>query len=159
MTRQLGAAPRVSAVLLALALLPCALLLGAPAARGEATVEYTKESLPQYESQLNAGEIQSVTVNKRLRSLRITLKDGRHVIVYYAPKTGPHYYAALKARGVPVTFLGTTAVKHTKPVHHKLRYIAGGLLIVALVIVGVVLYFNRRRQPAQDQQEPPAAPL
>jgi hypothetical protein len=145
------------AVLVALAIAPFALLAGVPSARGEATVEYTKETLSQYEGQLNSGQIQSVTVNKRLRSLRITLKDGRHVIVYYAPKTGPQYYDALKAKGVPVSFLGVAPVKHSKTVHHKLRYIAAAILVAALVIVGVVLYFNRRRQPAPDPHEPQQA--
>ena len=72
-----------------------ALLLAAPAAAAEATattaaagtattggttvVVYKPESYAEYKAQLAASQIRSVTINKRLRSLRITLKDGTHV--------------------------------------------------------------------------------
>ena len=37
-----------------------------------------------------------------------------------------------------------------KPVHHKLRYIAGGILVVVIVVVGAVLIVNRKR--GREQQ-------
>jgi hypothetical protein len=36
------------------------------------------------------------------------------------------------------------------PVHHKLRYIAGGILIAVIVIVGAVLLVDRRRKTAME---------
>jgi len=145
--------PRLAASAAVLvALLAClASLAAATIARAEGTIVYTKESLGQYQNQLNSGQIASVTINKRVRSLRITLKDGTHVLARYAPKQEPAYEAALKAKGIPVTALTPTEAKaeqKTKTVHHKIRYIAGGALIVILIIVGVVLFVNRRRKAA-----------
>jgi flavin-dependent dehydrogenase len=148
MTSQLRAPKPALAVLLAL----LAVLAGSVAARAETTPTYTKESLSQYEAQLKASQIQSVVVNKRLRSLRITLKDGSHVFIKYAKKTGPKYYAQITAKGIPLTFLSADAAKKEQekaPKHHKIRYIAGGALIVVLVIAAVIL-FMRRRRPDED---------
>ena len=129
MTSQLRAPKPVLAVLLAL----LALLAGSAAARAETTPTYTKEGLSQYEAQLHGGQIQSVIVNKRMRSLRITLKDGSHVFAKYEKKTGPKYYAQITAKGIPLTFLSADAAKKEQEKaskHHKIRYIVGGVLIV-----------------------------
>jgi hypothetical protein len=136
------------------ALLACASLLPAAVAAGAAiTVAYQNETFKQYEQQLAGAQIQSVTINKRLRSLRITLKDGRYVLAKYKAHEEPTVAAALEAKHVPVTALAPSeALKEVakKPVHHKLRYIAGGILIVVIVIVGAVLYINRRRNADRD---------
>ncbi len=133
-----------------IASLACAWLLTAAVAAGaENAISYQKESYAEYEQQLAGGQIQAVTINKRLRSLRVTLKDGRYVLAKYSAHEEPTVAAALKAKGVPVTVLTPTeAVKEekAKPVHHKLRYIAGGIVIVVIVIVGAVLFVNRKRR-------------
>jgi ATP-dependent Zn protease len=118
-----------------------------------ALVAYADESYQEFEHQLAAGEIQSVTVNKRLASLRITLKDGRYVLAHYKRHGEPAAVAALTAKKVPVTVLTPTeALKQIpkKPVHHKLRYIAGGIGIVVIAIVVAVLMLSRRRRAAAD---------
>ncbi len=149
MTSQRRAPKPILAALLVL----LALLAGSAVARAESSPTYSHESLSQYEAQLKAGEIQSVIVNKRLRSLRITLKDGTHVFAKYAKKSGPKYYAQITAKGVPITFMTPTAAKKEQEKsskHHKIRYIAGGVLIVVLVIVGVILFMRRRRRDDED---------
>jgi hypothetical protein len=126
-----------------------ALMLTAGVAGAASTPTYQPESFTTYEQQLAGGQIQAVTVNKKLRSLRITLKDGSYVLAKYGPKEEPKTVAALEAKHVPVTILTPTeAAKQTtkKAVHHKLRYIAGGIIIVVILIVGGVLYVNRKRQ-------------
>ncbi|HTY97058.1 MAG TPA: hypothetical protein VMB91_08470 [Solirubrobacteraceae bacterium] len=137
---------------LAVLLTLLALLAGSAVAAAEPTPTYTKEDLSQYESQLKAGEVQSVIVNKRERSLRVTLKDGTHVFAKYGKKEGPKYYAAITAKKIPLTFLSPAAAKaeqeHASK-HHKLRYIAGGVLIVVIVIA-VVILLVRRRRPDED---------
>jgi len=138
----------------ALVLLPVlfVLLAGGVAAAAETAPTYTKENLSEYEAQLKGGQIQSVIVNKRLRSLRITLNDGSHVFVKYGKKEGPKYYAAITARHIPLRFLSAEAAKKEQEKaskHHKIRYIAGAVLIVALVIAAVVL-FTRRRNREED---------
>lgn len=154
-----AALPRRRSLLPAATLLAlCALLSAAGVARAEEAptptpILYTNESVPQYQSQLANGQIAAVTINKRVRSLRVTLKNGDHVLVKYAPHQEPGYAAALRAKGLPVRILtpeqASSELKN-KPVHHKLRYIAGGILLVVLIIVGVVLFVNRRRKAIVD---------
>jgi hypothetical protein len=130
-----------------------ALLLAASAAAAASVPTYQPESLKTYEQQLASGQIQAVTINKKLRSLRITLKDGSYVLAKYARKEEPKNVAALEAKHVPVTILTPAeAAKQVtkKPVHHKLRYIAGGIVIIVILIVGAVLYINRKRQSERE---------
>jgi hypothetical protein len=111
-----------------------------------ATPIYIKESQQAYEKQLDKGEIAEATFNKKLRSLHIKTKDGT-LYLYKYPKKGYHPLdAQLTAHHVTVTVLKPTeAAKEIKPAKHKLRYIAGGILILVILIVGVVLLVNRRR--------------
>lgn len=149
-----GSAALPVRALLVAALAFCALAWAGQLARAAAApISYTSESIGQYEKQLAAGEVKEVTINKRLRSLRTTLKSGQHVLAKYAPKQEHRYAAALETKRVPVTVLTpveATAEMRAKPVHHKLRYIAGGVLIAILIIVGVVLLVNRRRKAVLD---------
>jgi ATP-dependent Zn protease len=113
-------------------------------------VKYSPESFSEYETQLTGGQIHEVTINKRLRTVRVTLNDGRHVLAKYAPGEEPRVRSELEAKHVAVSVLNSAQAKpkSTKPVHHKLRYIAGGILIAIVVIVGGVWLYNRRRQAA-----------
>ena len=43
----------------------------------------------------------------------------------------------------------------TKPVHHTLRYIAGGILIVVILVVAAVLLVDRRRKLSEGAAETP----
>jgi hypothetical protein len=139
-----------------LALCSCLILaLAAPAAsaKEEESVTYTKEGQQAYEQQLAAGEIREATINKRLRRMRMTLKDGRHVFYRYPPKGEPAVAAQLKAKHVPVTVLTPAQAKREAskiPRHHKIRYIAGGVLVAVILIVGAVLLINRRRKYAME---------
>ena len=61
----------------------------------------------------------------------------------------PHVRSELEAKHVPVSVLSTSQAKKEqgkRPVHHKLRYIAGGIVIAIIVIVGGVALYNRRTQ-------------
>jgi hypothetical protein len=120
------------------------------AASAESAVHYTKESLAKYQKQLSSGQIASATFNKKVRSLHLTLKSGQHVLVTYAPHEEPTFAKALEAKGVPVSVLkpAVAAKEAAKPVHHKLRYIAGGILVLVIVVVGAVLLVDRRRKLA-----------
>jgi len=140
-----------SKTVLAAACVACVLaLFGAVA--GAAEVTYQKESVQTYEKQLSGGQITAATVNKKVRSVHLTLKDGSHVLVKYAAHEEAKYAAALEAKGVPVTVLkpAAAAKEAAKPVHHKLRYIAGGVLVVVIAVVGGVLLLDRRRKLAAE---------
>jgi ATP-dependent Zn protease len=138
--------------LLALAALASLLVaLGAGSAQG--AVGYVHETYPEFESQLSGGQVKEVTINKRLRTVRITLKDGSHVLAQYAPHEEPHVLRELRERHIHVAVLTAAAAKKEqgkRPVHHKIRYIVGGVLIAVIVIVGGVLLYNRRRRTERD---------
>jgi hypothetical protein len=113
------------------------------------TIVYVPESQAALQGQLKAHEVESVVVNKRLRSLRVTLKDGRYVLVKYPAHHEGETVGALKRAGVTVAVLTPAQAKaevKKKPAHHKLRYIAGGILIVVIVVVVTVLLVDRRRK-------------
>ncbi|HUB35690.1 MAG TPA: hypothetical protein VL972_02605 [Solirubrobacteraceae bacterium] len=113
------------------------------------TIVYAPESQATLDGQLKAHEVEAIVVNKHLRSLRVTLKDGRHVLVKYPPHHEPETVAALKKAGVSVAILTPAQAKAEAPKkasHHKLRYIAGGILIVVIVVVVTVLLVDRRRK-------------
>jgi hypothetical protein len=113
------------------------------AAKGSGS--FSKESLPAYERQLAAGEVKQATFNPPKHTMRLTLKDGTHFHVVYKHGEEPKLRAALASRGV---VLPKAAKAH---IDHKLRYIAGGVLVVALIlIVAGLVMVRRRRRAATD---------
>jgi hypothetical protein len=128
------------------------LLAAAPSLAAEGTVHYQKESLQEYEKQLAGGQIQAAAFNKKVRSIHLTLKDGRHVLVRYGAGQEPTYKAQLQAKGITATILAPAqaAKKAKKPVKHKLRYIAGGILVVVVIVVGAVLLIDRKRKRSME---------
>jgi hypothetical protein len=131
-------------LLLPLACLTCA-WLAVPAA-ATAVVHFQRESFPAFEQQLSAGQIESATFNKKAHTLHLLLKDGRYMLISYPSHQEPQLAARLRARGIAVTVEKSKA----KPaVHHKLRYIAGGILLVVIAVVVAVLLVDRRRRLGQ----------
>jgi ATP-dependent Zn protease len=137
-----------------LAAMICLLLVSATlASAAESTINYKPESYSTFQQQLASGKVKAVTINKHVRSLRTTLTDGSYVLAKYAAHEEPKVAAALQAKGVSVTVLAPAeAAKQVskKPVKHKLRYIAGGILIVVIIVVGAVLLVDRRRKLAAE---------
>jgi hypothetical protein len=131
-----------------LTLLPLALILLALAASTAHAAGYTHESFSVFETQLKSGEIREATINKRVRSVRTILADGRHVLAKYAAKEEPKIARELKAHNVAVTILTPAQAKAEQskaPIHHKIRYIVGGVVIGLVVIGGAVVLYRRRR--------------
>jgi ATP-dependent Zn protease len=143
-----GLAGRTLALILAVSLALSGLAAVALAAEG--TIVYTHESEADFAKQLAAKQVKSVEINKRLRSMRVTLADGRHVLARYPKKQETQTAARLQAHGVAVTVLAKSdaekEAKAKKPAKHKIRYIVGGVLILVIVIVVAVLVFNSRRR-------------
>jgi ATP-dependent Zn protease len=133
------------------------LLLGPADTAGAAPlVIYQHESFEEYEQQLAGGQVRSVEINKRVGSVRVTLENGQRFVAKFKRKEEKKVAAAAQAKGVPVSVLKPTeaskeVVKVKKTIHHKLRYIAGGILIVVIVIVGAVLFISRKRK--RDAEE------
>jgi hypothetical protein len=132
------------------------LLLVAPAAlAAEEVVKYIHENVKEFEKQLSASEITSATVNRRARSIHLTLKNGQKALIKYGKGEEEKFASQLQAKGISVTVLKKSQAvaeqkKEPKTVHHKLRYIIGGIVIAVIVIVGGVLLFNRRRRLAAE---------
>jgi hypothetical protein len=129
-------------------------LLSVPASAGAAeAIHYTTESIGAFEQQMSSGQIQTAVFNRKVRSIRLMLKSGEHVLVHYTKGHAPALEATLKAKHVAVSRLSEALANKelkAKPVHHKLRYIAGGILIAVVVVVGAVLLINRRRKRQLD---------
>ena len=101
-------------------LLALALPAGSQAAAARPT--YTKESKQGYELQLSKGEIASAVFNKPVRSVRLTLKNGRHYLYTYPRKGSLALEEQLAAKGVPVSKLAGTGKKQHKAAskHNKM---------------------------------------
>jgi hypothetical protein len=138
------------ALLLALSVALGASPVAALAAESGA-ITYVKESEADFAKQLAAKQVREVTINKRLRTMRATLADGRHFLAKYPKKSVPQTIARLQKAGVGVTVLSKgeaekEAKAKPKSSHHKIRYIVGAVVIVVIVIVAAVLIVNRRRR-------------
>jgi hypothetical protein len=135
------------------ALLCLALALPAAMASAAEGTHYVKESQAEYEQQLAGGQIAAAAINKRIGTVRLTLKNAQHFLVHYSAHQEPTIAAALAAKKVHVTVLKPAeqiAEAKKVPVHHKLRYIAGGILIAVIIVVGAVLLVDRRRKAAME---------
>jgi ATP-dependent Zn protease len=114
------------------------------AAGSTAKPKFGDESLQAYDQQLAGGEVSVVRFNEKAHTMRVTLKDGRHLHVVYAQGTEPALRAALQAKGVSLPALKKSVV------HHTLRYVAAGVLVVVILIaIGVLVVVRRRRREAQ----------
>lgn len=136
------------ALLLAAGIVLCGLFGGLALAASGATIDYVQESEADFAKQLAKREVASVTINKRLRTMRVTLKDGSHYVARYPKQREPATAARLKANGVSVTVLSKAQAEKSagpKKSHHRIRYVVGGVLIVAIVLVGGVLLYRRSR--------------
>lgn len=126
------------------------MLLSVPLAGAATTTpRFTKESKEAYEQQLAKGEIKEGTFNKKLRNLHIELKNGQLFLYHYGKKESKKLVSDLQHKHIKVTILNKTAATKeakAKPAKHKLRYIAGAILLAVIVIVGIVLLVNRRRE-------------
>ncbi len=111
-----------------------------------AVLHYQHESYQTFQNQMASGQIKAVTFNKKPHSVHVTLNNGQKVLAIYPSHDEPQLAAELAAKGVPVT-----VEKHkstVKPVHHTLRYIAGGILVIVILAILAVLLIGRRRNLA-----------
>ena len=76
--------------------------------------------------------------------IHASLNSGAHMTIVYAGSEQAHLVALAQAEGARVTIAKSATAKKT--VHHKLRYIAGGILVAVIIVVAVVLLVDRRRK-------------
>ena len=131
-----------------------AIVFAVPA--GAATViHFQKESVGAYEAQLHHGEVHALTFHPGTSTghLHISLNNGNHMTVSYASSEQGKLVAQAQADHARVQ-VATVTVKKAAPVKHKLRYIAGGILVVVIIVVLGVLLIGRRRALAEDGERP-----
>ena len=134
-----------------LTLLPSAVGLAATT-----TPKFTKESYTTFQTQLASGQVRAVTFNKKAHSLHITVTKGGPFLASYPPLQYKTISAQITAKGVPVTIEHVTKTGTPAPAaHHKLRYIAAGVLVVVVIVIVLVLGLNRRRPPADEADDAP----
>ncbi len=121
-------------------------------AEGTTVVHFTSESLPALEGQLRKHEVHAVTFHPTPQPghIHVSMNDGKHyTVVYTTTADQEHLIALARTDGAAVT---VAAVKtKSKATHHKLRYIAAGILIVVIVIVAAVLLVDRRRKLREEE--------
>jgi hypothetical protein len=132
----------------ALALLGLLATLAGPALAATA-VHFQRESYPAFLRQLAHGEVHAVVLHPQGYKAHIALDDGGHMTVTYPPSEVAKLEAAAHAHGS--SFAVATAKHKASTVHHKLRYIAGAVLIVVILVVLAVLLIGRRRALADEE--------
>jgi hypothetical protein len=113
-----------------------------------AAIHYESESLTVLQGQLGQHQVRSVSFHPGTGTghIHATLKDGRHLTVVYADSEQARLVAQARAEGVRVTIAKAKSKAAKKPVKHKLRYIAAGILVVVIIVVVAVLLVDRRRK-------------
>jgi hypothetical protein len=111
-------------------------------------IHFQSESLTALRGQLGHHEVHALSFHPGTGTghIHVSLNDGRHMTVIYATSEQPQLIANARAEGIRVT-IAKAKPKAAKPaVHHKLRYIAAGILVVVIVVVAAVLLVDRRRK-------------
>jgi hypothetical protein len=121
----------------------CALSASALLATPALATSFQRESYAELLAQLHRREIVAVVLHPSGPTAHASARGGQHYTVTYTQAEIAPLHAAALAGGS--SFAIATAKPKSKAVHHKLRYIAGGVLIVVIVVVLVVLLVGRRR--------------
>ena len=129
-------------------------LLVAPAAPALAAtvIHFQRESYTALLRQLDHGEVHAVVLHPQGYKAHVSLDDGGHMTVTYPASEVAKLEGLAHAHGA--SFTVATATHKTAATHHKLRYIAGAILIVVILVVLAVLLVGRRRAIAEDEDLP-----
>jgi ATP-dependent Zn protease len=134
---------QLASLVLAVLCLALAVPAAGLAAEGEAG-QYKEETLQAFERQLAKHAIASAEFNKKVRSVRITAKDGTLYLIHYEKKGAPAIQSKLKAANVSYTVIKPEGKKSK-----HLRLIIG-IIVIVLVVAGVIAFFVRRRSRLAD---------
>lgn len=132
-----------------LALLGLLALLATPSWAGE-PVHFQPESYSALLVQVHKGQVRAVVLHPSGPKAHVVLTDGAHFTATYPIAESTKLGEEVRAHGGSFAI---SVVKHKSgTVHHKLRYIAGGILIVVILVVLAVLLVGRRRAIAEDDE-------
>jgi hypothetical protein len=130
----------------------------ATSALAAAVIHFEREGLPALIVQLGKHEVHALTFHPAPAPghVHVSMNDGRHFTVVYTPSEQARLIAMARADGTRVTVATVKPKAAAKPVHHTLRYIAGGIVVVVIVVVVAVLLVDRRRKLGEQDQGTPA---
>jgi cytochrome bd-type quinol oxidase subunit 1 len=131
---------------------------------GATVIHFEPESVAALEGQLHHAQVHALSVHPAAGTghIHVSLNDGRHMTVAYASAEEAHLLAIARADGTPVVIAKAKAKQATKAAHHKLRYIAAGILVIVIIVVAAVLLIDRRRKLGEaggdEASEGPSVP-
>ena len=131
------------------------LLAGFGAPLAPAATPATTESYQALLGQISAGQVRSAVINRKPHTIKVTLDDGSVQRIDYPPADEKTLSDSLRTHGAVVKIAKKKKAKNA--VHHRLRYIAAGIVGV-VVVVGLVLLILRGRRPPEPVREPEPAP-
>ena len=137
-----------------LALLAVALTLALSAASANAAtvIHFQPESTSALTVQLHHHEVHALTFHPTPAPghVHVSLNNGQHMPVVYTASEEAQFVALARADGTPVAVAVAKPKTAAKPVHHTLRYVAGGILVLVIVVVAAVLLVDRRRKLSEE---------
>ncbi len=143
---------------LRIALLAVLLTLALAATASAATaIHFQSEGLQALKAQLNHREVHALTFHPAPAPghIHVSMNDGRHFTVVYSATEQPQLVVLARANGARYAVAVAKPKAATKPVHHTLRYIAGGILVLVIIVVAAVLLVDRRRKLSEEAAETP----
>ena len=150
-------APRISSIAVsATCLLGACLAISASAVAATTVIHFERETVPALTTQLDHGQVHALAFHPASPTghVHVSLNDGKHMTVAYAPTEQAQLLAVASAHNTPVT-IAKAKTTVSKPAHHKLRYIAGGILVLVIIVVLAVLLIDRRRKLGEAGGEGP----
>jgi hypothetical protein len=138
-----------------LACVACAWAAITATAIAATAIHFEHETLPALRVQLQHHQVHALSFHPATPTghIHVSLNGGRHMTVAYATTEQTALLAIARADGTPVTIAQAKA-KAVKPAaHHKLRYIAGGILVLVIIVVLAVLLIDRRRKLGETDGE------
>jgi hypothetical protein len=111
------------------------------------TIHFERETVPALKTQLAHAQVHALSFHPASPTghVHVSLNDGRHMTVAYASSEQAQLLAVAHQANTPVT-IAKAKTTVAKPAHHKLRYIAGGILVLVIIVVLAVLLIDRRRK-------------
>jgi hypothetical protein len=141
-----------------IALLAAALTLALTAGASAATViHFQPESVSALKVQLGKHEVHALTFHPTPTPghMHVSMNDGQHFTVIYATAEQAQLVALARANGTRYAVAVAKPKAAAKPVHHTLRYVAGGILVVVIIVVAAVLLVDRRRKLGEEGGDTP----
>jgi len=139
-------APRIALLITVL------MLVSAASASAASVIHFQSEGVSALKVQLGKHEVHAVTFHPTPAPghVHVSMNDGRHFTVVYTTAEQAQLTALARANGARYAVAVAKPKAATKPVHHTLRYVAGGILVIVIIVVAAVLLVDRRRKLGEE---------